>query len=365
MKFSAAYLLCSSTAALAFSPPATPSACINRGRHTEGRALFLSAEPTTSTDTAATTAELQMPLSYNEMISQASQCMSDAYDKGMTRQIVRILLPRSTDQGKLGEMFEADAQWTYGTADEMKLVPTDESWQGGIMQLYRAASPTTMDLLRKLSPTARDTGVPPKIIEDRSIDESGVDGVGILYTQSGSNGADETINEDGWGPGFFGESISLPTLSGSDMCAFVQPNQEVVEFIEKLSESSTSPLIALVNPQWRNVDDALDSASKSGGIFGALASFLGGKGSVLQTLEDLSYTATFTLEGYVCKGGNVRLLKRFDSDWNVFAENDSGDEYVKVGSSKERPCYQDVEEMLDGKGIGYKYAREIGMAPKF
>lgn len=367
----AVYLLCSSTAVLAFSPPAARSGLIN-GR-TEDRTLLLSAEPTETTATAEDTTtdinindSLQMPLSYNEMISQASQCMSDAYEKGMTRQLVRILLPRSTDQGKLGEMFEADAQWTYGTAEEMKLVPTDESWQGGIMQLYRAATPTVSDLLRQLSPTARDTGVPPKIIEDRGIDESGVDGVGLLYTQAGtSGGADETVNEDSGGfGGFFGESVSLPTLAGNDMCAFVQPNQEVVEFIEKLSQSASSPLIALVNPQWRQVDDALDTASKSGGVIGAFASFLGGKGSVLKTLDDLQYTPSFTLEGYVCKGGNVRLLKRFDSDWNVFAENDSGDDYVKVGTFPTRPSYQDVEKMLDEKGVGYKYARDLGMAPK-
>ena len=63
-------------------------------------------------------------------------------------------------------------------------------------------------------------------------------------------------------------------------------------------------------------------------------------------------------------GGNVRLIKRFDSDWAVFAENDSGDRYVRVGERTTRPTYQDVEAMLDDKGVGYKYARDLGMAPK-
>ena len=306
---------------------------------------------------------LLIPLSYNEMIQQVSSCMSDAYEKGMTRQIVRILLPRDASSGQLGEYFEADAQITdLAKSQEMKLVPTDESWQGGIMQLYRSALPSTKDILTQLSPTTATTGLPPKIIEDRSIDESGVDGVGLLYTQSRSRNDDTPITDTN---GVFGGSAILPTLFDNDMCVFVQPNQEVVEVIEKLSSrTKSSSLIALLNPQWRNVDDALDSASKSDGIFGAVASFLGGKGSVLRQLEELNFSPTYTLEGYVCKGGNVRLIKRFDSDWIVFAENDNGDHFVRVGRMKDRPTYQDVEKMLDDKGVGYKYARDLGMAPK-
>jgi hypothetical protein len=241
------------------------------------------------------------------------------------------------------------------------------------MQLYRAASPTARDILIRLSSSAATTGVPPRIVEDRSIDESGVDGVGLLYTQSRSVGDDgAAARADGVGGfgGLFGGSTSLPALSEGDVCVFVQPTQEVADVIENLStktaasSSSPPPLIALLNPQWRNVDDALDSASKSGGVLGAFASFLGGKGSVLRQLETLGYRPTYTLEGYVCKGGNVRLIKRFDSDWIVFAENDDGDRFARVGSMRDRPTYQDVERMLNDKGVGYKYARDLGMSPK-
>jgi hypothetical protein len=304
---------------------------------------------------------------------QSSQAMTDALSAGKTRQIVRILLPRDASNDNFGVFQEAEAQTSnsraLNAADTTKLVPTDESWQGGIMQLYRAAAPTTKDILRQLSPTMREQGVPPKIVEDRAIDESGVDGVGLLYTQIGKNGADEVKcqeeNKGGFGAFGFGESLTLPTLSENDMCIFVQPNQEVIDSIETLStQSSSSPMIALVNPQWRNVDDALDSASKNDNVFGAFASFLGGKGNSLKRLDSLGYQNTYTLEGYVCKGGNIRLLKRFDSDWVVFAENDSGDDWVRVGQQADRPKYQDVEKMLDDKGVGYKYARDLGFAPK-
>ena len=372
MKFAAIYVLCAASASVAFSPPSIQKASVSKS-HTGG-ALFLSAEPTEAvatdvdgaTDTNNINDTLQIPLSYTEMIQQVSACMSDAYEKGMNRQIVRILLPRDPTNDQIGQYYENDAETDDRTkSQEMKLVPNDESWQGGIMQLYRAASPTTKDILRQCSPTTAATGVPPKIIEDRTIDESGVDGVGLLYTQVGSGGADEIVGDnDEGGFGFFGGSVSLPTLAENDMCVFVQPSQEVADSIDELSTKSGSSLIALLNPQWRNVDDALDSASKSDGVFGAFASFLGGKGSVLRRLDELQYTPTYTLEGYVCKGGNIRLIKRFDSDWIAFAENDSGDKYVRVGSMSNRPTYQDVEKMLDDKGVGYKYARDLGMAPK-
>ncbi|KAL3817341.1 hypothetical protein ACHAXA_006607 [Cyclostephanos tholiformis] len=397
MKITAIILFCSCATAFAFSPSATASkpSCIDKCERVGvvGTALALcpsaseSAEPIvdggstrTTTDRGRINDSLRIPSSYGEMIQQVSSCMSDAYDGGggMTRQIVRILLPRDAASGQLGELYEAEAE-TDGRSmsREVRLVPTDESWQGGIMQLYRSAEPSARDILSRMSPSAATTGVPPRIIEDRSIDESGVDGIGLLYTQSrgggGEYGGGASSSPDDGGGGFGGifggGSMPLPTLSDTDMCVFVQPTQEVVDVIEKLTTktntaSSSSPLIALLNPQWRNVDDALDSASKSGGVLGAFASFLGGKGSVLRRLDELGYKPTYTLEGYVCKGGNVRLIKRYDSDWIVFAEKDDGDNYARVGSMRERPTYQDVERMLDEKGVGYKYARDLGMAPK-
>lgn len=371
-------LLCSSAAAaLAFSHSSKVATRCSSGGSSTSSALYLSEpffaetskEEQTTTTAASINDSLEIPLSYNEMILQTSQAMTDALAAGKTRQLVRILLPRDASNDNFGVFQEAELQTSnsraLNAAETTKLVPTDESWQGGIMQLYRAAAPTTKDILRQLSPTMREAGVPPKIVEDRSIDESGVDGLGLLYTQIGKSGGDEVKGEDegGFG-GLFGESVKLPTLSENDMCVFVQPNQEVVDTIETLSAQNSNPLIALINPQWRNVDDALDSASKNDNVFGAFASFLGGKGNSLKRLDSLGYQNTYTLEGYVCKGGNIRLLKRFDSDWIVFAENDAGDSWVRVGQQADRPMYQDVEKFLDDKGVGFKYARDLGMAPK-
>ena len=97
---------------------------------------------------------------------------------------------------------------------------------------------------------------------------------------------------------------------------------------------------------------------------GSIANFLGGKGGSLRRLESLGYENVFILEGYVCRGGNIRLMKRFDSDWAVFAENDAGTDYIHVGTSVTRPTYQDIDKMLEDRGISLKYARDMGFVPK-
>ena len=149
-----------------------------------------------------------------------------------------------------------------------------------------------------------------------------------------------------------------------DVSCFVQPSQETIDAIESISNQAGSRLVTLMNPQWRITDDALDKASRSEGVFGNLASFLGGKGNSLRRLEELGFDNVYVLEGYVVRGGNIRIVKRFDSDWCVFAENDAATDFIKVGTSESRPMYQDIDKMLEDKGISLKYARDIGLAPK-
>jgi hypothetical protein len=280
---------------------------------------------------------LPVPVSFDEMVRQASTAMADAYEAGITRQMMRVLLPRDPTAANLGTYFESDADVD---TQELILAPPDETWQGGIMQLYRACAPTVLELLRQFSArnNGGNAGVPPRMVEDRSMDESGVDGVGLWMTQA--------------------------TNPKDDVSCFVQPSQETVPAIEGIANQAGERLVALVNPQWRTVDDALDSASREDNAFGMFASFLGGKGNSLKRLDDLGFENVYTLEGYVCKGGNIRLIKRFDSVWGVYAENDSATDFIKVGTSEVRPTYQDCDKMLDDMGISLKYARDIGLAPK-
>ncbi|KAG7337979.1 DUF1995 domain containing protein [Nitzschia inconspicua] len=295
--------------------------------------------PPTTTTAMSSKPDLYIPLSLDEMVKQTSAAMEDAMAQGKNRQIVRILLPRSSDNDQLLQYYESNVVSSDRTANnlDVKLCPTDETWQGGIMQLYRAASLACQAILRRYSRNASG-GVVPRLQEDRSLDESGVDGIGLWITQGAS--------------------------PKDDVSCFVQPSQETVSAIESISNQAGSRLVALLNPQWRIVDDALDKASRSEGAFGKFASFLGGKGGSLRRLEELGFETVFVLEGYVCRGGNVRIVHRFDSEWAVFAENDAGTDYIRVGGMPERPSYQDVDKMLEEKGISLKYARDIGLAPK-
>jgi len=161
------------------------------------------------------------------------------------------------------------------------------------------------------------------------VDESGVDGIGLWVTE----------NVD----------------AKDDVSCFVQPSQETVDYVEAISKQAGERLVMLLNPQWRSVDDALDASSKAGGFFGKLASSLGGKGGSMKRLDDLGYQAVFTIEGYVCKNRDIRLIKRFDSDWRVFAADAEGQNYTPVGSSKERPTYQECDKMLGDAGIQLSY----------
>jgi|EP01083_Nonionella_stella_P028326 hypothetical protein len=281
----------------------------------------------------AANSKVSVPLTLKDMVKQSSEAMEEAKLQGITRQTIRVLLPRDPKSADLGNMFEEEVEMEM---QDILLAPPDESWQGGIMQLYRACAPTCKEILRNLGGDVG--GVPPKLIEDRSVDDSGVDGVGLWMTQSND--------------------------PKDDISCFVQPLQETVSSIETISKQAGERLVVLMNPQWRSVDDALDSASREEGIFGSIASFLGGKGNSLRILEQAGFKEVYAIEGYVCKGGNVRLMKRFDTDWVVFAENDSETGFITLGEQATRPTYQDVEKMLDDKGVSLKYARDIGLAPK-
>ena len=92
---------------------------------------------------------IYVPLSFDEMVKQVSSAMEDAMKANKRRQILRILLPRSSDNAQFGTYYETNVVDPDPSiyADTI-LVPPDETWQGGIMQLYRAASLACQEILR-------------------------------------------------------------------------------------------------------------------------------------------------------------------------------------------------------------------------
>ena len=99
--------------------------------------------------TKATPETIYIPLSFEEMVKQVSSTMEDAMKAGKRRQILRILLPRSSDNENLGQFYETDViDPDPSVYVDTVLRPPDETWQGGIMQLYRAASLACQEILR-------------------------------------------------------------------------------------------------------------------------------------------------------------------------------------------------------------------------
>jgi hypothetical protein len=193
--------------------------------------------------------QISVPKTLNDMVSQVSTAIKlaqegssdddDTQQQQVTRQIIRILLPRDAKSAQLGQYYESDvAESMLNNVDleSFTLIPPDETWQGGIMQLYRAISLPTRMILRTLGGTVG--GVPPTIVEDRSIDTTNVDGVGMFLSQ-------------------------VPNNPSKDICCFAQPLQETLDAVESICEQAGKDrLVLLMNPQWRDIDDALDTVSK-------------------------------------------------------------------------------------------------------
>lgn len=92
---------------------------------------------------------IYIPVSFDEMVKQASSTMQDAMKAGIKRQTLRILLPRSSDNDQIGQYYEKSVtDPDPNIYVDTVLVPPDETWQGGIMQLYRAASLACQEILR-------------------------------------------------------------------------------------------------------------------------------------------------------------------------------------------------------------------------
>lgn len=145
---------------------------------------------------------------------------------------------------------------------------------------------------------------------------------------------------------------------GNAIKCYIQPSQETVEdYVD--AEAQKAGMVVLINPQWRVTDDWFDGVSKTNeGWFGKVAGFLGGKGDTLRRLAELEFESVYNLEGYVCRGWNVRMVKRFDTDYFVYVDTEK-ESYKQVGSKTERPTYQDVEKMLEDDGFGIRYAEGL------
>jgi len=252
---------------------------------------------------------IKPPSDQQQMLTQAADCVARARAAGSSRFVLRLFLPRGEG-----------------------LSPPDESWQGGIMQLYAACSPLVRELLRQLSTEV--AGVPPALREQR-IDASGVDGESVWFAQS-----------------------SQPQDDG---VAFVQPMAESIATIRKLSNEAGGRPLLLVNPQWKERDDPLDALSRKEGLLGMMGNFMGGKAAMEAELNEMGFTDVYTLAEYVCRGSRICLQLAYPYGWCAFYRKTDDDasgrfEWEPILTGKEvRPTFQEVEAALIDADVPFKF----------
>lgn len=242
------------------------------------------------------------------MLDQAAKAILRARESGSNRFTLRLFLPKNDD--------------------DSNLYPPDESWEGGIMQLYAACTPMVRDVLRRIS--SEIAGVPPSLKEQR-IDPSGVDGEAVWFAQS--------------------------TEPKNDAVGIVQPTPERMPTIRELNENCgpTRPLL-MVNPQWKERDDPFDALSRKGGFLGALGSVLGGKVAMEEELVTMGFVDVYTLAEYVCRGSRICLHLSYPYGWTASYRNPDTDGWVSLlNGAERRPTYQEIEQALKDNDVPFRF----------
>lgn len=254
----------------------------------------------------------RVPKNEVEMIQDCADAIGRAQAAGINRHKIRLMLPGG----------EAPS---WGT-----LCPTDESWEGGIMQLYGACSPLVRSILRKAS----INDLAPTMSEQR-LDDSGVDGTSLWTAQC--------------------------QKAKDDIYAFVQPSTETIDAVSKVSGSAGPRSVLLVNPQWRETKDGYDMAGEKPGLFGQIGNFLGGTAGARKAVSELGFKDVYLLQEYTVNGDPCRILKSFPNpNWQVYTILDDAAPTL-LGEQEGRPSYQDIAALLEAKGIPAKWARDIGI----
>ena len=269
------------------------------------RAPLASAAPAARAEAAP-----KCPLTNEGQLLAARDAIVRAAEDGVSRQQVRTLLLRD------GE-----------------LIPPDETWQGGIMQLYKVCAPLARDILRAVGAARSPDGARPAVREQR-IDASGVDGEALMVAEA----ADARF----------------------DASAFVQPSLENQKEIEAVAAAAGPRLVLTVNPQFRDTEDTLDFIASKAGFLGQLGGFLGGKADFTKRMKDLGFRETFSLQEFVVKGTQVRIYLAYPYRWQIYAPSDANDEpAVKLGECDARPDYNVIAKVLTANAIEPKLYRDL------
>jgi hypothetical protein len=242
---------------------------------------------------------VQLPVTFDDMVRQASRAVERAFKDGKTRQTVR-----------------------FNLVGEEEPATEEKSFPGGTKQMYReSGGPLTDALLREVRAPTKDK-YPEKRNENPTLKKQDIwdfDGT-ALHTAEAAEGA------------------------SADVQALVFPNTDskYLEDISEISDAMGKRLFLLVNPFWRNVESwgfniLAPNAKKRAQevIFGEHA-----------------FDETYTMLLFSVRGEKCVALKAYPYDWQLFAfrEDDyyQNEEYaVRLGSCKEYPTSSFVTELLN------------------
>ncbi len=242
---------------------------------------------------------VQVPVTFDDMVRQASRAVERAFQDGKTRQTVR-----------------------FNLVGEEEAATEEKQWPGGAKQMYReSGGPLTDALLREVRAPTKNK-YPEKRNENPKLSKQDIwdfDGT-ALHTAEAAEGA------------------------SADIQALVFPNTDskYLEDIEKISEAMGKRLFVLVNPFWRNVE--------SWG-FNILAP--NAKKRAQQVIfGENPFEETYSMMLFMVRGEKCVALKAYPYDWQLFAfrEDDyyQTEEYViRLGSCKEDPTSSLITGLLN------------------
>ena len=242
---------------------------------------------------------VQVPVTFDDMVRQASRAVERAFKDGKTRQTVR-----------------------FNLVGEEEAATEEKQWPGGAKQMYReSGGPLTDALLREVRAPTKNK-YPEKRNDNPQLKKQDIwdfDGT-ALHTAEAAEGP------------------------SADVQALVFPNTDskYLEDIDKISEAMGKRLFLLVNPFWRNVE--------SWG-FNILAP--GAKKRAQEVIfGENAFEETYSMMLFMVRGEKCVALKAYPYDWQLFAfrEDDyyPNEEYaIRLGSCEEDPTSSLITSLLN------------------
>ncbi|KAK9825457.1 hypothetical protein WJX81_003422 [Elliptochloris bilobata] len=228
----------------------------------------------------------------------------------------RVYLPKGPEQVVEQAKLAVQRAWQDGMRRQSLelLLPligaTDlDDWPGGVRQQAKAAMPMVESLLRELK-QAPDLQGPLR---------------------------GEVIDQ--------GDAVSAWT--GDNLAAVLFPTAETLRQVREIAEARSQGLVLLVNAQWQGGQAISDFGV--GPWRRRTEAFLG------------SFTETYSLRQFRIFGDNVRLLKAYPNDWQVWLAREDGEPEC-ISTQATKPTYRELETLLratEGSNSGLTWVQRL------